>query len=100
VTDENGVPVGAAEIQLKHVNGQAYKAETDGAWRFPLRNLPSGDYQVEIRTQDFFLLSAEALPPIRLYPAGPYATRRDFSSPGSSEGSLPVGCTFRAQYLL
>jgi Carboxypeptidase regulatory-like domain/TonB dependent receptor len=61
VTDENGVPVGAAEIQLKHVNGQAYKAETDGAGRFHLLNLPSGDYQVEIRKQGFFLLSAKAL---------------------------------------
>jgi len=59
--DENGVPIGAAQIKLEHGSGKTYGAETDGAGRFTLRNLSAGDYKVEVRKQGFFLLSGEVL---------------------------------------
>lgn len=61
VMDENGVPIGAAQIKLEHVTGQTYGAETDGAGRFTLRNLLAGDYRAEVRKQGFFLLSGKPL---------------------------------------
>ena len=63
VLDENDVPVSAAQIKLEPIGGKggAYSAETDGAGRFTLRNLPAGDYQAEVRRAGFFLLSGKAL---------------------------------------
>jgi hypothetical protein len=61
VLDENGVPVGAAQIKLEHGGGKTYQTETDEAGRFNLRSLPVGDYQVEVRKPGFFLFSGHAL---------------------------------------
>src|SRR5260370_5894447 len=61
VMDENGVPVGAAQIKIEQGSGKTYRAETDGAGRFALRNLSAGDYKVEVRKQGFFLLTGKAL---------------------------------------
>jgi Carboxypeptidase regulatory-like domain len=61
VVDENGVPVGAAQIRLSDGSGKVYEAETDGAGRFTVRNLSLGDYNVEVRKQGFFLLSGKEL---------------------------------------
>src|SRR6266849_10019416 len=57
VLDENGVPVGAAQIKLEDTSGHAYRTETDGAGRFTIRDLPAGDYKVEVRKEGFFLLT-------------------------------------------
>ena len=56
VVDENGTPVAAAQIKLELAGGPAYRAETNASGRFTLRNIPSGDYQAEVRKQGFFLL--------------------------------------------
>src|SRR6266849_9789036 len=56
VVDENSVPVGAAQVKLENSVGRVYRAETDGAGRFILQNLPAGDYEVEVRKEDYFLL--------------------------------------------
>jgi Carboxypeptidase regulatory-like domain len=61
VVDENGVPVGAAQIRLSDGSGKVYEAETDGAGRFTVRNLSVGNYSVEVRKQGFFLLSGKEL---------------------------------------
>src|SRR6266567_7029058 len=61
VVDENGVPVGAAQIRLEDGGGKVYEAETDGAGRFTIRNLSAGNYQVEVRKQGFFLLAGKEL---------------------------------------
>src|SRR5258708_39400900 len=61
VMDENGVPVGAAQIKIEQGSGKTYRAETDVAGRFALRNLSAGDYKVEVRKQGFFLPSSIAL---------------------------------------
>jgi hypothetical protein len=57
VLDENGVPVGAAQIRLEDSAGHVFRAETDGAGRFTLRNLSAGSYKLEVRREGFFVLA-------------------------------------------
>lgn len=61
VVDENGVPVPGAQIKLQFAGAQAYAAETSGAGRFTIRNLPAGDYRAEVRKEGFFLLADQRL---------------------------------------
>ena len=61
VVDEDGVPVGSAQIQLEDASGKSYRAETDGAGRFAFHDLPAGDYKVEVRKDGFFILSGGKL---------------------------------------
>src|SRR6202790_1721981 len=61
VVDENGVPLPAAKITLQNGTGQNYPAETDGAGRFALRNLPPGEYKVEARKEGFFVLTGQTI---------------------------------------
>jgi hypothetical protein len=69
VLDENNVPVSAAQIKLEPAAGtgnanaksDAYSAQTDGAGRFSLRNLPAGDYRAEVRKAGFFVLTGKTI---------------------------------------
>lgn len=61
VVDENGVPIVAAKITLQSGAGPMFRAETDGAGRFVVRNLPVGDYQVEARKEGFFVLAGKSV---------------------------------------
>jgi hypothetical protein len=61
IVDENGVPIPAAKITLQSGSSQSFRAETDGAGRFVLRNIPAGDYKVEARKEGFFVLANESL---------------------------------------
>src|SRR5713226_1446048 len=60
VLDENGVPVGAAQVKFENSSGQVLRAETDGAGRFMLRRFTAGDYTVEVRKVGFFLLTGQS----------------------------------------
>jgi Carboxypeptidase regulatory-like domain len=60
VRDENGVPIESAQIRFENSSRQTFRTETDGAGRFALRNLPAGDYKVEVRKTGFFLLTIQA----------------------------------------
>ena len=60
VLDENGVPVGAAQIQFDSTASRAYRTETDSSGRFILRDLRTGDYKVEVRKAGFFLLTGQS----------------------------------------
>jgi hypothetical protein len=61
VLDEDGVPVAAAQVKFEDATGHVFRTETDGAGRFTLRNLPAGDYKLEVRKQDFFVIAGRAL---------------------------------------
>jgi len=61
VLDENGVPVSAAQLRFESSAGTIYRIETDGAGRFALRNLSSGDYKLEVRKEGFFVLTNGAV---------------------------------------
>ena len=59
--DENGVPVPAAHLKLEDASAQIYRTESDAAGRFTLRNLPVGDYKLEVRKEGFFVIAARAI---------------------------------------
>jgi len=61
ILDENGTPLAAAQVTLQSSEGRNFRTETDGAGRFALRNLPTGDYKVEARKEGFFVLAGETL---------------------------------------
>src|SRR5690242_182846 len=61
IVDENNVPIAAAKISLQNSTGQTLRAETDGAGRFLLRNLSTGDYKVEARKEGFFVLTGQTV---------------------------------------
>jgi hypothetical protein len=61
VLDENGIPVAAAQLKLEDSSAHVYRTETDGAGRFTLRNLPTGDFKLEVRKQGFFVIAARAV---------------------------------------
>jgi len=61
VADENGVPIKSAQILLESAGGKSFRAETDDAGRFVLKNLPAGDFKVEVRKPGFFLLSGKTV---------------------------------------
>ena len=61
VVDENGVPLAAAKITLQSSGGPMFRAATDGAGRFAVRNLPAGEYQVEVRKEGFFVLAGKTV---------------------------------------
>ncbi len=61
VLDENGVPVAAAQLKLEDTSARVYRTETDGAGRFTLKNLPTGDYKLEVRKEGFFLIANRAV---------------------------------------
>src|SRR5271155_2778045 len=61
VLDENNVPVASAQIKLEDSTAHLYRTETDGAGRFSLKNLPAGDYKVEVRKEGFFVLAGRDL---------------------------------------
>jgi hypothetical protein len=61
VLDENGVPVPAAQLKLEDTASHLYRTETDGAGRFTLRNLPTGDFKLEVRKQGFFVIANRPL---------------------------------------
>jgi Carboxypeptidase regulatory-like domain len=61
VLDENGVPVAAAQLKLEDSAAHVYRTETDGAGRFTVRNLSTGDFKLEVRKQGFFLIAARAI---------------------------------------
>ncbi|HZV89025.1 MAG TPA: carboxypeptidase regulatory-like domain-containing protein [Candidatus Binatus sp.] len=61
VLDENGVPVPAAQLKLEDNSARVYRTETDGAGRFTLKNLPAGDYKLEVRKEGFFVIANRAV---------------------------------------
>src|SRR5215467_13297805 len=61
VLDENGVPVVGAHLRLNHGSGKVFQRETDSVGHFAIRDLPTGEYTVEVGKEGFFLLSGQQI---------------------------------------
>jgi hypothetical protein len=61
VTDENGLPVGGAQIKLENPAGQVSSASSDDAGYFSLPNLSPGQYSVHIEKPGFFLMTGHQI---------------------------------------
>ena len=57
VTDENGLPVGGAQVKLEGAGGQIFSTVSDDAGFFTLQNLSAGEYTVRIEKPGFFVLA-------------------------------------------
>src|SRR5260370_20404073 len=62
IVDENGVPIAAAKIVLQSGTGPSFRAETDGAGRLLLRNLPAADFKVGAREVALFVHGGPTFP--------------------------------------
>jgi len=61
VNDENGLPVGAAQVKLEGPGGQLFSGLTDDAGFFFFPNVPPGEYQVRIEKKGFFVLQNQKI---------------------------------------
>lgn len=57
VTDENGLPVGGAQVKLELSGGQTFSEVTDDAGFFSIANLAAGEYTARIEKKGFFILA-------------------------------------------
>src|SRR5271163_880744 len=61
ILDENRVPIPAAQLKLEDASAHLYRTESDTAGRFALKNLPAGDYKLEVRKEGFFVIANRAV---------------------------------------
>ena len=59
VVDENGLPVGGAQVKLEVAGGQAFLGTTDDAGAFSIPNLAAGEYTAHITKPGFFILEGQ-----------------------------------------
>ena len=61
VVDEDGLPVGEAQVKLELASGQVYLATTDDAGSFSVANLAAGEYAARIVKPGFFILEGQKI---------------------------------------
>ena len=61
VIDENGLPVGNAQVKLEQAGGQIFLAKSDDAGFFSFRDLSLGEYTARIEKAGFFLLADQKI---------------------------------------
>lgn len=61
VTDENGLPVGGAQVKLEFVGGLALAAVADDAGYFSIPNLTPGEYTAQIEKRGYFVLANQKI---------------------------------------
>jgi hypothetical protein len=59
VVDENGLPVGGAQVKLEMTGGQTFWGTTDDAGAFSVPNLAAGEYTAHIAKPGFFILEGQ-----------------------------------------
>jgi len=59
VEDENGLPVGGAQVKLEVAGGQTFLGTTDDAGSFTIENLAAGEYTAHISKPGFFILEGQ-----------------------------------------
>jgi hypothetical protein len=61
VTDENGLPVGDAQVKLEVTGGLTITAVSDDAGFFSLPNLSPGEYTVRVEKPSYFVLANQKI---------------------------------------
>jgi hypothetical protein len=61
VNDENGLPVGGAQVKLELPNGENLRTVTDDAGFFSFPSVPPGECTVRIEKQGFFVLANQKI---------------------------------------
>jgi hypothetical protein len=61
VVDENGLPVGGAQVKLEMAGGQTFLGTTDDAGAFTIENLAAGEYTAHITRPGFFILEGQKI---------------------------------------
>jgi len=61
VIDENGLPVGGAQVKLELAGGQSFSAASDDAGYFSFPNLPPGEYEARIEKLGYFVLANQKI---------------------------------------
>jgi len=61
VVDENGLPVGGAQVKLEIAGGQIFSAVSDDAGFFSIADFPVGEATVQVQKQGFFVLEGQKI---------------------------------------
>jgi len=61
VVDENGLPVGGAQVKLEMAGGRTFLGATDDAGAFTIENLAAGEYTAHIARPGFLSWKARRL---------------------------------------
>ena len=61
VSDENGLPVGGAQVKLEGSGGQSFSTITDDAGFFSFPAVPPGQYTARIEKKEFFVLANQEI---------------------------------------
>ncbi len=59
--DENGVPVGAAQVKLEQSGGLVFSAVSDDTGYFSVPNLLPGEYTIRVEKQGYFVLTDQKI---------------------------------------
>ncbi|MFI5098628.1 MAG: carboxypeptidase regulatory-like domain-containing protein, partial [Candidatus Acidiferrales bacterium] len=59
VVDEDGLPVGGAQVKLEMTGGESFIGTTDDAGAFTIENLAAGEYTAHIAKPGFFVLEGQ-----------------------------------------
>lgn len=61
VVDENGLPVGGAQVKLEVAGGQIFSAASDDAGFFSIANFPSGEATARVQKKGYFVLADQKI---------------------------------------
>jgi hypothetical protein len=61
VIDENGLPVGGAQVKLEQAGGHVFSAISDDTGYFSLPNLSPGEYTIRVEKQGYFVLADQKI---------------------------------------
>ena len=61
VIDENGLPVGGAQVKLEQAGGRVFSAVGDDRGYFSLPNLSPGEYTIRVEKQGYFVLADQKI---------------------------------------
>jgi len=61
VVDENGLPVGGAQVKLEVAGGQTFSGVSDDAGFFSIANFPTGEVTARVEKKGYFVLDGQKI---------------------------------------